>query len=485
MSRERGAGGRRRGRSDSVRRCSFGGTVGIAGSRMAALRRLMLVVVALSALPVPAANAGWRVVEAESMSVDRGGTPLVAHGRYALGMRGGVAGSAQTLRGGRQIAVRVRGQACGGPPVVGVLVDGRLVMERAVTAGGWRRLAAPVRVAAGRHRLAVTLRNPGGAASCLRQIRVDWVALREQVPITAAVTSARLGYDRPYTGTFLRHFEGLTPENEMKWQFLEPFPGRFEFAGADQLVDFAVAHGLSVHGHALIFDKQLPQWLTAARPWSGGQLTGVIRGFVTRVVSRYRGRIGSWDVVNEPLKDSGTLGANVFTRVLGERYIEEAFGAARAADPAARLYVNEIGAEGMNRKSDALYALVKRLRERGVPIDGVGFQFHGNLGPYAPTAGEIRTNFKRFADLGLEIAVSEMDVRISDGRGDLAQRLAAQADVYGMVARACLELPACVRFTTWGFTDAVSWLGPAEHALPFYDDFVPKPAWMAITRELR
>jgi endo-1,4-beta-xylanase len=446
----------------------------------------LLVLVLAALMPVPSAAAAWRTLQAESMTLDSAAKGRSFQGRFALGMRAGAARVVtSTRRSVQAVAVRVRARACAGRPVLRVVVDGRDVIRRTVAPGAWRRLQARVRLAPGRHVVAVALRNPGGAGRCARRVRLDWLALRERVPITAAVTSTRLNHDPRYTSTFLANFDGLTPENEMKWQFLEPRPGHFEFASADRMVDFAVARRLAVHGHALIFDKQLPQWLTVPRPWTGAQVVGVVRGFVGTVVGRYRGRIVSWDVVNEPLRDNGTVAANVFTRVLGEGYIEEAFRAARAADPGAKLYVNEIGAEGLNRKSDALYALVKRLRDRGVPIDGVGFQFHANLGPQAPTAQELRANFQRFADLGLELAVSEMDVRISDGTGDLAQRLAAQAEVYRTVARICAEQSACVRFTTWGFTDASSWLGEAEHPLPFYADYAPKPAWSALTSELR
>jgi endo-1,4-beta-xylanase len=453
---------------------------------MVTVRRLVLVALVFAALPVAPA-AAWRTIEAESFTPDPSAHGAITNGRYALGMRGGTARTVVSLRGATRIAIRVRSEACHGAAIVRVLVDGRAVLRRPVMPRHWRHYEAPVKLANGEHDVAVQLYNPDQFKGCRRTLRVDSIAFKERIPITTAVSWEQLSNDAAYRNTFLANFDGMTPENEMKWQFLEPIRNQYNWAPADGLVDFAQAHHLEFHGHALVFAQQLPRWLSPQSFYPKPELEGILRGFISTVMSRYWGRVESWDVINEPLANNGSLAMNnVFAKLMGQRYIDVALQTAHATDPNAKLFINEIGADGLNAKSDGLYRLVSSLKARGIPIDGVGFQFHTSLDPAAvPKPDNIAANFKRFADLGLEIAVSEMAVRTSPGTGSLADRFAAQADVYRTVAAACAEQPACVRFTTWGFSDSTSWLGIGEHALPFYDTFQPKPAWRAITDELR
>jgi endo-1,4-beta-xylanase len=453
---------------------------------MVTVRRLILAALVFAAMPVAPA-AAWTTIEGESLTPDPAFHDAITSGRYALGMRAGTARTVVSLRGATRVAIRVRSEACHGPAIVRVLVDGRAVLRRPVMPRRWRHYEAPVKLAAGEHDVAVQLYNPDEFKGCHRTLRVDSIAFKERIPITTAVSYDDLMNNAAYRNTFLANFDGMTPENEMKWQFLEPIRNQYNWAPADGLVDFAQAHHLEFHGHALVFAQQLPRWLSPQSFYPKPELEGILRGFISTVMSRYWGRVESWDVINEPLANNGSLAMNnVFAKLMGQRYIDVALQTAHATDPNAKLFINEIGADGLNAKSDGLYRLVSSLKARGIPIDGVGFQFHTSLDPVAvPKPDNIAANFKRFADLGLEIAVSEMDVRTSPGTGSLADRFAAQADVYRTVAAACAEQPACVRFTTWGFSDSTSWLGIGEHALPFYDTFQPKPAWRAITDELR
>jgi endo-1,4-beta-xylanase len=271
----------------------------------------------------------------------------------------------------------------------------------------------------------------------------------------------------------------------MKFDALEPAPGVYSFDNADAIVDLAERGRLAVHGHALVFDKQVPSWVTSRQRWAPGEVRELLRSYIQTVVGRYRGRIESWDVVNEPIAPDGSLAPTFFARHLGEEYIELALRFAHEADPAAKLYVNEFAADELSPRADGLLEVVKRLRTKRAPLHGIGLQFHANIGRHAPRPDWVRPNLQRFADLGLEIAVSEMDVRTSTAPGSLDERLALQADVYGNVARWCAEQPACVRFTTWGVTDRFSWLGAHEHGLPFDWAGRAKPAWSAITDVLR
>jgi endo-1,4-beta-xylanase len=201
------------------------------------------------------------------------------------------------------------------------------------------------------------------------------------------------------------------------------------------------------------------------------------------VVGRYRGRVAAWDVVNEVVADrGGPLRDTAFSRRLGAGYIGEAFRIAHEADPGALLFYNDYGAEGLGDKSDRVLALVSGLVARGVPIHGVGLQMHLRADAL-PATGHLRANIRRLAELGLLVAVSEMDVQAHMLPGDRPARLAAQRRVYRDVVAACVAEPACRAVTFWGFTDAHSWIDrPAgfEGALLFDEGLVPKPAYFGV-----
>ena len=298
--------------------------------------------------------------------------------------------------------------------------------------------------------------------------------------VGTAVDDAPLQADPGYRAELAREFSSLTPENAMKWAVLEPTRGKVDWAGADRLVDFAGDHDQAVRGHTLVWWNQNPAWVDALH---GGALRAAVREHIGAVVGRYRGRVGMWDVVNEPFEDDGSRRLSTFQRELGDGWIEDALRTARAADPAARLFLNEIGAEGPGPKSDALYALVKDLRARGVPLDGVGFQFHLNL--KGPPAG-VRANLARFAALGVEVALTEVDVALRQPAGAADRR--AQAAVFGTVVRSCRVVPRCAGVTFWGFTDRYSWIPgaqPGMGAATLLDaQLRPKPAYAAVLQAL-
>ena len=328
----------------------------------------------------------------------------------------------------------------------------------------------------------------------------------------AAVRLGALRRDGPYRDTFLREFDALTPENEMKMQTLQPRRGHFDFAAADALVAFAKEHRKRVHGHALVWGMQVPLWLidhgitdklglhlpplslpdlpqplntvvndalTTATGWTRAELVGIMQRHIDAVVRHFGDDVQEWDVVNEPLAPNGTLASNLWRRFIGPDYVELALRAAHAANPRAKLYINEYAVEGPSAKLDGLVALVRDLRARNVPLDGVGLQYHTHIRGSIdqPT---LEATMRRFADLGLQVQITEMDVATSLLDGSREQRLARQAAVYGDAARACNAVPACNRFTTWGISDSLSWLGSAEMPLLFDAQYQPKPALSAV-----
>ncbi|MFG1882859.1 endo-1,4-beta-xylanase [Micromonospora sp. NPDC049102] len=311
-------------------------------------------------------------------------------------------------------------------------------------------------------------------------------SLRDLMPSTIRVGSAADGrwmsLDAEYGELLGSEFSAITPENAMKWGNLEPSPNVYVWAGADQLVDFAEQRDQAVYGHTLLGRTDVPKWVDPK--WSADQLRTVLRDHVTAVVSRYRGRVWAWDVVNEALDEDGSLRDTLWLRILGPGYVAEVFRWAHAADPGARLFINDYGVEGRTRKADALLDLVRELRRAGVPVDGVGFQSHLR---WDEQPRDMVGNLRRFAQLGVSVAITELDVRIA--LPETAAKRERQAALYRQVLRACLAVPACVSFTVWGFTDGRSWI-PGYHAgygaaCIFDAALVPKPAHAALIDELR
>jgi len=300
------------------------------------------------------------------------------------------------------------------------------------------------------------------------------------IVVGTAVREDQQRKNRAYRELIAAQFQSVTPENEMKWYLLQPEQGRFTFEAADRVVKEALDAGQTVRGHSLVFHGQLPLWVGKL---GRRELEGAMRAHIAEVMRHYAGRVGVWDVVNEALLDDGGLRPSPFLKRLGSGYIGEAFGLARKADPKAKLYINEIGAEGINAKSNRLYRLVRDLKSQGAPIDGVGFQTHFNLGG---VPDGFVDNMRRFEALGLEIALTEADVGLPVP--PTTEQLEAQSQVYARIVESCLAVKACKSLTFWGFTDGRSWIPetqPGMGAATLLDEQLrPKPAFAAVQRAL-
>lgn len=306
--------------------------------------------------------------------------------------------------------------------------------------------------------------------------------------IGVALSQPRLS-DAAYA-TAAREFNYATAENEMKWNSTQPRRGEFDFSRGDQIVDFAAQSGMKVKGHTLIWYNQLPSWVNALT--NPDEVRSVMLNHIQQVMTHYQGKLIAWDVVNEAWSDSGTeLRDTVFQRTLGPSHIDEAFQAARAADPNALLYYNDYGTEGLSAKANSVYEMVRSMKERGIPIDGVGVQMHTRHGNAYPTVAEFSENIRRIAALGLEVVISEIDV-VTCGAEPVADRLELQRTRYHDLVWACLEQAACKAVTVWGVSDRYSWLnyvGPevttcAEGDIPrgllWDDDHMKKPAYHGV-----
>ncbi len=292
--------------------------------------------------------------------------------------------------------------------------------------------------------------------------------------------------EEEYGDVLAREFNIVTPEVSLKFDTTEPERNQYNFDGGDTVVAFAKAHNMQVRGHTLVWFRALPSWLTAGR-FSRSELMEILREHIFTEVAHYQGQINIWDVVNEAVNDNGTLRDSIWLRGIGPDYIDWAFRWAHEANPQARLFYNDFGGEGSGRKSDAIYNLVKGLLQRGVPIDGVGLQMHVSIDSY-PNPQDVLANMRRLTALGLEVQITEMDVKIQGDQRPVQTRLAIQAQIYRDMLSVCLEVVGCTAFVMWGFTDLHSWIpgatGHPDAPLIFDQDYRPKPAYFALMDDL-
>jgi endo-1,4-beta-xylanase len=323
-------------------------------------------------------------------------------------------------------------------------------------------------------------------------------ATARDVRVGTAVKASLLASNPDYADAVRRHFTSVTPENDLKWSVLWPSPTSWNWEPADSIVAFAESNGMTVRGHTLAWVNEsgsqngLPQWLREVTD-PGAFRTYVLDG-VAQVVGRYRGRIDRWDVVNEVFDySSERLAPSAYDR-MGPDYIAEMFTAAHAADPDATLWLNEVFTELFPAKADAIVRLVASLRDRGIPIHGVGLQTHLTLTPAAPAPGSVSGLMSRLRDLGVDVAITELDVPLGPARGEQAQ-----VDIYRQVVTECL-LAGCSEVSTWGVSDSFTTLDSvaqrqnnpflaAFFSLPskpllLDTNFEPKAAYQAVVRAM-
>jgi len=257
-------------------------------------------------------------------------------------------------------------------------------------------------------------------------------------------------YHRPdggiYASTAASEFNLVTPENSMKMDAVNPLPGRYEFADIDNLISFAKLNDIDVHGHPLVWHRQLPDWILNVE---AATLQGHMREHIHRLMSRYKNDITIWDVVNEAIGDNGGFRDSIWYQAMGENYLDIAFKQARSVAPNATLLLNDFDIAFSGAKADTLFTILDNLKERNVPVDGVGFQLH--VFSSFDQFNEMRENFQKVADRGLDIYITELDVALNDG-----DSLAIQAQVYKSIVEVCLEQVRCKAIQTWGFTDQYS-----------------------------
>jgi endo-1,4-beta-xylanase len=302
--------------------------------------------------------------------------------------------------------------------------------------------------------------------------------------------------DQQYRALAAHNFTSITPNRSFKWKFIEPEQGVFDWTDSDRIVDYAAQHQLRVRGCCLAWRGANPTWLTS-RKWTKAELKQVLHDYITAVVTRYRGRIAEWDVVNEGLNGppAGPYrlyhgSTDVWGKIIGPEYVADAFRWAHEADPSAQLFYNDYGAESPNQKFQAELRMVKMLKARGVPIDGVGLQMHRPVPispPYYPTPSQVTQVLSAFQAIGVRTEITEMDQALPLPAAK--EQLALQARIYAQMTAACLSVRMCSGITVWGVTDADRYqqlIARKLGASVLLDSSGrPKPAYQAVVLALR
>ena len=334
----------------------------------------------------------------------------------------------------------------------------------------------------------------------------------DQFLIGAALnTSHFTGQNPQATDIIKRHFNSIVAENCMKHEEIHPEENRYNFNEADSFIDFGQKHGMSIIGHCLIWHSQCASWFYTDEKGnlaSPEVLKKRMKDHITTLVSRYKGKVKGWDVVNEAIVEDGSYRKTPFHEILGEEFIPLAFQYAHEADPDAELYLNDYGMNVPGRR-DAYVRLIKDLQQRGIRIDAIGMQ--GHMGMDYPTLAEFETSLLAFSGTGIKVMITEWDmsalptVRQTANISDtLAFRKAMNPYPNGLpdsVSTAWNQrmkdffhlflkhADKITRVTAWGVTDGESWKndfpvrGRTEYPLLFDRSYQPKPFVKELLKE--
>lgn len=307
-----------------------------------------------------------------------------------------------------------------------------------------------------------------------------------------------------------REFNAVTPENAMKWEEIRPQLDNWQWAIADQMVDFATRHKMHMVGHTLVWHSQVPPQVfldNKGQPLERDALLKIMKGHIETLVGRYKGRIATWDVVNEAFEDDGKLRQTSWLKGIGEDYLDHAFRFAHEVDPQAHLIYNDYNTF-VPAKRDAIAAMARKLKGRGVPIHGLGMQGHIGIG--RPELSELEQTIEAFADAGMRVHVTELDVDVLPSVWEMSAEIANRfeykpemdpyrdgfpqemeeklAERYEALFKIFLKHRDKIdRVTFWGTSDGASWLngfpipGRTNYPLLFNRQLDPKPAYTRLS----
>jgi endo-1,4-beta-xylanase len=324
---------------------------------------------------------------------------------------------------------------------------------------------------------------------------------KDYFPIGVSVGPRNLSGDE--ADLILHQFNSLTPENAMKMGPIHPQEDRYNWKDADSIVSFAQRHGIKVRGHNLCWHEQVPDWFFKDKDGklvSKEALLQRLKDHITAVVSRYKGRIYAWDVVNEAVDDNrdSILRPSLWYQICGDEFIKKAFQFVHEADPEAILFYNDYNADHPEKR-ERIYKLLKLLVDAKVPINAVGIQGHWSI--YEPAEKDLRAAIERFSSLGLKVQITELDISIYRWEKERRSRRTNESDAftpelermqleqYGKIFRVLREFRNVITGVTfWNVSDRHSWLdeypvkGRKNYPLLFGAELNPKKAYWEIIK---
>jgi endo-1,4-beta-xylanase len=316
---------------------------------------------------------------------------------------------------------------------------------------------------------------------------------KDYFPVGVAVAPGSL--EGVSSNLILKNFGSLTAENVMKPGLIHPEENRYFWDNADKIVNYAQEHGLLVRGHTLCWHNQTGEWMfkdAAGNVVSKEVLLARLKDHITQVVSRYKGKVYAYDVLNEAIDDDSTkfFRESQWYKICGEEFIAKAFQWAHEADPDAKLFYNDYDTENP-QKRDRIYTFLKKLLDAGVPVNGIGLQGHWNIDK--PTEKNLRASIEKFSSLGLKIQITELDVNIYASKSDTTnvgftpEREQKQIDLYKMAFRVFRDYKDVITGVTfWNVSDKGSWLDGRpprvgkKYPLLFDENLKPKKAYWEV-----
>ncbi|MGH9741786.1 MAG: endo-1,4-beta-xylanase [Candidatus Acidiferrum sp.] len=327
--------------------------------------------------------------------------------------------------------------------------------------------------------------------------RLRELAAHRNLLFGSAVSGSNL--KRPdLTALLVQQCSIVVPENQMKWAATQPAPDRFDFTQADAFMNFAESNHLLARGHNLCWHQYNPAWLESTL--TPQNAANIFINHIRTVAGRYKGRIHSWDVVNEAIRpehhNPHDLTNSIWLKNIGEDYIDIAYRTAHEADPSALLTYNdfdiETDAPEQEQKREAILALLHRMKKKGTPIHALGVQSHLRTIAGSPTWNGLNKFLKEISKMKLQVYVTELDVDDSGLPGDIPERDRLVADLYRSYLENILRHKSLKAVLTWCLSDRDSWLlhfrprkdGLPQRSLPFDADLHPKPAFFALRDSL-
>ncbi|WP_109700324.1 endo-1,4-beta-xylanase [Chitinophaga deserti] len=313
-------------------------------------------------------------------------------------------------------------------------------------------------------------------------------------PVGVAITPRHL-QDSATASFILRHFNSITAENVMKMEPIHPEEDRYNWGGADAIVQFATENGLKVRGHTLCWYNQAPKWMfydAAGKLVSKDTLLNRLRKHIHDVVSRYKGKIYAWDVVNEAVSDHPNefLRNSLWYQICGEDFIAHAFRYAHEADPNAVLFYNDYNTEDPVKRNK-IYRLLKKLRDANVPVHAIGLQGHWSVKD--PSSTSLAAAIEQYASLGIKIQITELDVsvftnnKMPEQRNFTSEQELLQEQQYTMLFDTFRKYRQHITGVTfWNLSDRSSWLdnfpvrGRKNYPLLFDEKLQPKKAYWKV-----